>query len=177
MRVRLSPPPRCPRRCRTNGLPPARPVQIAVTLAGPCSKTGALRPEGKRSGSRAAEKVHHTEDTSLDTCANCHNDGAIKLRGAFDEPSAGDEGGNLKMYWHRADSFRRKATRPWVNFIEIESEPNIDPFGFQILGADCGSNAAPSHNKICQKQTATQLDFGALVDALGSMRQMSLNRR
>jgi hypothetical protein len=68
--------------------------------------------------------------------------------------------------------------RQWVNFIEIESEPNIDPFGFQILGADCGSNAAPSHNKICQKETATQLDFGwALVDALGSMLQMSLNRR
>jgi hypothetical protein len=82
------------------------------------------------------------------------------------------------MCWHGADSFRRKVTRPWVNFIEIESEPNIDPFCFQILGADCGSNAAPSHNKICQKQTATQLDFGwALVDALGSMLQMSLNRR
>jgi hypothetical protein len=54
------------------------------------------------------------------------------------------------MCWHRADSFRTKATRPWVNLIEIESEPNIDPFGFQILGADCGSNAAPSHNKICK---------------------------
>jgi hypothetical protein len=61
-----------------------------------------------------------------------------------------------------------------VNFIETESEPNIDPFGFQILGADCGSDAAPSHNKICRKQTAIQLDFGgALVDALGSMLQMS----
>jgi hypothetical protein len=88
--------------------------------------------------SRAAEKVHHTEDTSLDT----------------------------------------RIVTTMVNFIEIESEPNIDPFGFQILGADCGSNAAPSHSKICQKQTATQLDFGwALVDALGSMLQMSLNRR
>jgi hypothetical protein len=52
---------------------------------------------------RTTQRAHR----HLDTGASRHDDGVLDMRDAVDDQSAGDQGGNTKMCWHGADSFRK----------------------------------------------------------------------